>query len=93
MPFPSGDDPSFNSWRTEEAKCEIDVPGTAENEDFLPAKPESILSIYPQFLVFDAVVPAPSYRVSFITERARTDQLPIMVRSQKIHQPAIFFAP
>ena len=60
MSFTSGDDPRFNSRRTEDAKSEIDVPGTAENEDFLPAEPESILSVYPQFLVIDAVVPAPA---------------------------------
>ena len=47
LPFPSGDNPSFNSRRTEEAKCEIDVSGTAENEDLLPAEPESILSVSP----------------------------------------------
>jgi hypothetical protein len=93
FPFLSGDDPSFNSRRTEDAKSEIDVSGTAENEDFLPAEPERILSVYPQFLVIDAVVPTSSRRAQFLTERARTDQLPIMVRAQKVHQSAIFSAP
>ena len=84
---------AFNSWRTEDAKSDIDIPGTAENEDFLSAEPESILSVNPQFLVIDAVVPASPLRVWLLTERARTDQLPIMVCSQKIHQPAIVSAP
>lgn len=81
MPLPSGDDPRFNSRRAEEAKRDIDVPGTAENEDFLPAEPESLLSVYPQFLVIDTVVPATPLGVWFVAERARTDQLPIVVRS------------
>ena len=73
MSFTSGDDPRFNSRRAEDAKSEIDVPGTAENENFLPSEPEPILSVYPQFLVIDAVVPTLPIRVLLLTERARTD--------------------
>ena len=89
----SGDDPRFNSRRAEEAKREIEVAGTAEDEDFLPTELERVLSIAPQFLIIDAVDPAPPFSVSFFTERTRTDQLPIVVRPKKIHQPAVFSAP
>jgi len=93
LPLPRGDDPRVNTRRAEEAKREIEVAGTAENENFLPTELERVLSIAPQFLIIDAVVPAPPFSDSFFTEGIRADQLPVVVRPKKIHQPAVFSAP
>jgi len=46
-----------------------------------------------QFFVVDPIIPALSVRTGFLTERARAEEQTVMVRPQKVHQPAIRFAP
>ena len=62
-------------------------PELVRTRTFLRAEPERLLSVYPQWFVIDAVV-----LVRLFTECVRTDQLGLMVRSQEIHQPAMFSA-
>src|ERR1700687_5116883 len=71
----------------------INISGARQNDDFQPGEMESLVAIGVQFIILDAKIPAQAIGAALFPERVGPDEQRIMMRSEEIHEPAIFDAP